>query len=124
MGKMNKSLKIGISLMLLCTFFAAAGQLFFKYASKDFSLILTNLLTNYYLILGFFFYAFGALLLIIALKFGELSVLYPFESINFVWVTFLSFWFLGEKLNHFKIWAVVFIIFGVVLIARGSKDGK
>ncbi len=119
---MDKNLKIGILIMLLCTLFTAAGQLFFKYSSESFQLNLT-LLTNYNFILGLVLYGVGALLLIIALKFGDLSVIYPFVSLTFIWVMFISARILGEEMNNFKIGAVIFIIFGVILIARGS-DGK
>jgi drug/metabolite transporter (DMT)-like permease len=118
-----KNLKLGILIMLLCTVFTAAGQLFFKYGSETFEWNL-SLLTNYNLILGLVLYGAGALLLIVALKFGDLSVIYPIVSLTFIWVMFISVWFLGEKITNFKIGAVIFIVFGVVLIARGSKDGK
>lgn len=116
-----KNLKLGILIMLVCTLFTATGQLFLKYGSADFQLNLLELLTNYNLILGLVLYAAGAVLLVVALKFGDLSVIYPIVSLTFVWVMFISMWFLGEEMNNFKIGAVIFIIFGVVLIARGSK---
>tara|TARA_Y100000310_G_C20563944_1_gene754506 strand:+ start:305 stop:712 length:408 start_codon:yes stop_codon:yes gene_type:complete len=116
--------KIGILIMLVCTLFTATGQLFFKYGSQTFRLDIVSLLTNYNLILGFTLYGFGALLLIVALKFGELSVIYPFVSLTFIWVMMVSFWILGETLNNLKIGAVIFIVFGVTLIARGGKNGK
>lgn len=118
-----KNLKLGILIMLVCTFFTAAGQLFLKYGSVNFGWSMMGLFGNYNLILGLILYGAGALLLIIALKFGDLSVIYPFVSLTFIWVMFISFWVLGEQINNFKIGAVFFIIFGVILIARGS-DGK
>ena len=62
----------------------------------------------------------GALLLIVALKFGDLSKLYPFVSLTFIWVMILSVLALGEKLNSFKISAVILVISGIILIG-GSK---
>jgi drug/metabolite transporter (DMT)-like permease len=121
---MNKNLKVGILIMLICTLFTAAGQLFFKYGSESFKWNIIELITNYNLILGFVLYGIGALLLIIALRFGELSVIYPFVSLTFIWVTVISFWFLGEQINNFKIGAVIFIVLGVSLIAWGSNDEK
>jgi len=120
---MDKNLKLGILIMLLCTFFTATGQLFFKYSSESFQWNIISLLTNYNLILGFVIYGVGALLLIVALKFGDLSTIYPFVSLTFIWVMFISSWVLGEKINNFKIGAIVFIVFGVILIAGGS-NGK
>ena len=116
-----KNLKLGIVIMLLCTLFTAAGQLFFKYGSKTFEWDLYSLITNYNLIGGLFLYGVGALLLIVALKFGDLSVIYPIVSLTFIWVMIISSLILKETINNFKIGAVIFIIFGVVLVARGSK---
>lgn len=120
---MRNKMKQGIFLMVICTAFTALGQLFFKYGSVNFSFNLYSLLTNYNLMLGFFLYGVGACLLIVALKFGNLSVLYPFVALNFVWVMLLSVFMLGERMNSFKINAVILIIFGVVLIGgSGSED--
>jgi drug/metabolite transporter (DMT)-like permease len=120
---MDKNLKIGLLIMLLCTLFTAVGQLFFKYGSVNFGWSIAGLFGNYNLILGLFLYGLGAVLLIVALKFGDLSVIYPIVSFTFIWVMFISVWFLGEKITNFKIGAVIFIVFGVILIARGS-NGK
>jgi len=119
---MKNNLKLGIAIMILCTLFTAAGQLFFKYSSQTFEWNISSLITNYNLILGFVLYALGAGLLIIALKFGDLSVIYPFVSLTFIWVMIISVWFLGEKLNNFKFGAIIFIIFGVVMISRGESQ--
>jgi len=111
---------IGILLMVTCTIFTAIGQLFFKYSSTTFSLDFISLITNYDLIIGFVFYGLGALLLIIALNFGELSKLFPFVSLNFVWIILLSVFVLGESLNSFKINAIILVILGIIFIG-GSK---
>ena len=117
----NKNTKLGIIIMLICTIFTASGQFFFKHSAKSFQWDIISLLTNYNLIFGAFFYAVGALLLIVALKYGDLSVVYPFVSLTFIWVMIISFIFFQEVINNFKVAAVIFIIFGVTLIARGSK---
>ncbi len=118
-----KNLKLGILLMIICTLFTAVGQLFFKYGSVSFQWNLVGLITNYNLILGFAFYAIGAILLIIALKFGNLSVIYPFIALNFIWVMVISSLVLKEIINNFKIGAVILTIFGTILISRGN-NGK
>lgn len=118
-----KNLKLGILLMVLCTLFTATGQLFFKYSSTSFEWNIFSMITNHNLILGFIFYAFGAGMLIAALRFGNLSLIYPFVALTFVWVMFISGWILKENINNLKIGAAVFIIFGIVLVA-GSNNGK
>lgn len=113
---MKKNLKLGIILMVICTMFTALGQLFFKFGSKTFQWNLLDLISNYNLILGLGFYGLGAMLLIVALKYGDLSVIYPFVSLTFVWVILLSFFVFNEVINSFKINAVVLIILGIVFI--------
>lgn len=112
-------------LVLLCTAVTSAGQILYKIASKSLSLNFVSLITNVPLILGLISYFIGAVLLIIALRNGELSVLYPFISTGFVWVSLLSIKFLGETMSPQK-WAGVAVIFmGITLIGIGStKSGK
>lgn len=119
---MNKDkTKIGIIIMIICTLFTALGQLFFKYSSQSFELNIISLITNYNLILGFIFYGLGALLLIIALRFGELSAIYPFISLTFIWVMVISLIVFNETINSFKINALILIISGTILIFRGER---
>ncbi len=101
----------------------ASGQLFLKLGSKDLSFSF-EIIKNYHLLLGILFYVIAAILLIISLKFGELSVLYPILSLSFVWTTILSFTILNESINLFKIIAILFIVFGVSLISKDSKTKK
>ena len=117
---MAKNIKLGVLLMFACTIFTATGQYFFKQSSGNFTFNLLEIISNYPLILGFFFYGIGALLMMVAFKYGDLSKLYPFVSLNFIWVTLISILFLGEKLNSYKINAVILVIFGVILIGGSS----
>lgn len=121
---MNRNLKKGFATIVICTLFTAMGQLFFKQGANNLEGSLLSLITNYNLLLGFLFYAMGAFLFIFALRFGDLSVIYPFVSLTFIWVTFLAFWILKETLTPFKIGAIIFIVSGVTLIARGSDHGR
>ena len=117
----KNNLKLGIALMVLCTLFTAFGQLFYKYGSETFSFTLQGILTNHFLFLGFFFYGVGAIILMMALKYGNLSLLYPFVSLNFIWVTLLSVFKLNEHINSFKINAIILVILGVFFI--GGSGG-
>jgi uncharacterized membrane protein len=61
------------------------------------------------------------LLFIPALKGGDLSVLYPFVALAYIWVSLLSVKFLGEKMNKFKWLGIALIIIGVSFIGIGSN---
>ncbi|MDD5086891.1 MAG: EamA family transporter [Candidatus Nanoarchaeia archaeon] len=116
-----KTKKEAILLVLICTFFTSVGQLFLKIGSKNLSFNFIELLTNLPLIVGFSFYIIGAVILIFALKNGELSVIYPFIATSFVWVSFLSVIFLKEVMNILK-WSGLFvIILGMAFIGKGGS---
>jgi drug/metabolite transporter (DMT)-like permease len=113
-------MKKGIILMLICTIFTALGQFFFKNASKNITFSF-NFLYNYNLWLGLFFYGIGAILMVVALRFGELNTLYPIVSLTFVWVSLISIFILKDTFSLTKISGIGVIITGVFIIQRGSK---
>ena len=121
--KKIKSKKINLKailLVVLCTVFTSLGQIFWKIGTKNLELNLMSIIINIPFILGFVFYGLGLILLISALKFGDLSFLYPFIALSFVWVGLLSHFFLEETLNLLKIVAIIIIITGVAIIGLGG----
>lgn len=104
----------GILIMLFASVFACVGQLFWKLsASRGFL----------WAVIGFGFYGLGALFMLYAYKFGEVSVLQPVMSMNYVISLILGAAVLSEPLTKWKIIGVLVIIIGVVFIGAGS-DGK
>jgi len=110
-----------IALVSSATLIGAFGPILLKKASEKKLSKIKSLITNYHLIGGVFLYAIGTILFIPALKGGDLSVLYPFVSLTYVWVSFLSVKFLGEKMNVMKWWGIGMIILGVSFIGIGSS---
>jgi len=120
-----------ILFVLLCTIATAFGQIFLKIGSGTnfssaidvlLSLDLFNPLVKpiYALFLGLCLYGIGASLLILALRYGELSVIYPIFATNYVWVTLLSSYYFGEQIHLFKIIGIFAIVSGIALIGIGS----
>ena len=104
-----------VFLVLFCTLLTSSAQILWKKGSAgDFLL----------LFFGFALYGIAAVFLIIALKNGELSVLYPFIATSFIWVSFLSVRYLGEGMNGLKWIGIVFILVGVSFIGLGSKNSE
>ena len=83
-----KKNKKGIILMIISSICACVGQMLWK-MSADKGLI--------YMIVGFGFYGVGALVMIIAYRYGKLSVLQPMLSLNYVLSIVLAAIVLGEK---------------------------
>lgn len=109
-----------IFLVIICTLFTSSGQIFWKYASTNLDNFV-SVITNIPLILGFVFYGLGAILLIIALKYGELSIIYPFIALSFVWVNIASLFLFGEFISVFNWLGIISIIAGVSLIGYGGS---
>ncbi len=80
-----------------------------------------GLLTNYSLIFGYVLYGINTLLLVLALREGELSMLYPIIALTYVWVTLLSYMLLSEKSNLCKNLGIAAIVLGVAVLGRGER---
>jgi len=112
-----------VGLVMVCTLLAAAGQMFIKTgASQLTSISPWEMVHTAPLVGGYSLYGLATVLFVLALRDGELSVLYPLISMTYVWVTFLSVWLLGEGLNFFKLAGVGLIVLGVTLLGRGGQS--
>lgn len=107
-----KKNKKGILLMLCSSLLVCFGQLFWKLSDNG------NLL---FLIIGFVLYALGALIMLYAYKFGELSILQPMLSANYIFTIILAVLVLREEFTLFKLLGIIIITFGVILIGGGEK---
>ena len=110
-----------ILLVISATLVGAFGPILLKKASAKKLSSIKSLSTNYHLFGGIALYALGTLLFIPALKGGDLSVLYPFVSLSYIWVSLLSVKFLGERMNKLKWMGIGLIVLGVAFIGLGSK---
>lgn len=111
----NKSLYKGIALILLSALFACTGQLLWKLAAGSNSLLLVAL--------GLVLYALGALLMILALRYGELSVLHPMMSAGYVLSLLLGAAVLNEKITVYRVLGVAVIIVGLIFLSS-SEGGQ
>jgi uncharacterized membrane protein len=107
-----------ILLTIFATFIGAFGSLYLKKGSKHVSKDFFKLITNYELLFGIFLFLFSSVFYITALKYGELSLLYPITSVSYIWVSLLSVKFLNENMNKYKWLGITLIVIGVVFISR------
>jgi multidrug transporter EmrE-like cation transporter len=110
-----------VLLVFCCTVLGAAAQIFMKVGMEHFTLNLPAILTNLPLILGYGLYGVNTLLLVVALRDGELSMLYPIIALTYVWVTLLSYTLLHEPPNVFKNIGIGTIVAGVAVLGRGGR---
>tara|TARA_Y100000310_G_scaffold342188_1_gene444205 strand:- start:3025 stop:3363 length:339 start_codon:yes stop_codon:yes gene_type:complete len=106
-----------ILFVAFCAFLGAIGQVLFKLGAPTAKLNF-SILTNYHIIFGLVLYALATVLFIYALKFGEVSLLYPVIATSYIWVMLFATIFLGEKVNYFNWFGVFLIISGIYFIVR------
>ncbi|HVO99871.1 MAG TPA: EamA family transporter [Bryobacteraceae bacterium] len=111
-------------LIILFTFLAATAQVMWKYATNALGEhpSLHALITSVPLFAGLAMYGLGAMLMIVALKHGELSVLYPLISLSYVWVAILSVILFQEAMNPLKLAGIIVIMAGVGILGRGAHQ--
>ena len=113
----NSKLSLGIAFMIISSICTCSGQLFWKLAaSSNYSLL--------YYAFGFTLYGCGALLMITAFKFGELSVLHPMLSIGYILSLFLGSIFLKEIITLKSIIGVSCIFIGMIFLSMRTKGEK
>ena len=109
-----------VGLTLLCSVFGALGQAFFKGASEKVGLTdPMSWIANWKLLVGLSFYGLATVLFVFALKYGQLSALYPVIAMSYVWVLLIACFYFQEKINVMNWVGVALIVLGVALTAGG-----
>ncbi len=113
-----------IMLVVLADLIGAMGSILLKIGSGSITRNWRSVFTNYrrtlILVVGLTLFGISAIIFTIALRGGELSVLYPFVSIGYIFIVILSRLVLKERITVWKASGIGFIILGVVLIGFGS----
>jgi drug/metabolite transporter (DMT)-like permease len=109
-------------MIVVFTLLSAAAQVLMKFGTNYLKLhpSIMGVLTDFPLIAGLALYGVGAALMVLALRHGELSVLYPLISLSYVWVAILSVVVFGEIMNPFRIAGICVIMAGVAVLGLGA----
>ena len=102
----------GVMLMIGSSVCVCVGQLLWK-LSVEYGLLP--------LLAGFVLYGLGALLMVMAYRYGKLSVLQPILSLNYVLSLILAALALNETISIWKCLGIVAVITGLILITRENK---
>jgi drug/metabolite transporter (DMT)-like permease len=112
-----------IALVFGCTVLGAGAQALIKSAAGGLeNPTLIGIITNLTLLGGLSLYGLSTILLVAALRRGELSLLYPVISLTFVWVTVLSVTLFHERINVFKLLGIGVIMVGVAVLGRDGES--
>lgn len=115
-------------LVLLCTVIGAAAQILIKMGAGALGehpgLVETaiGILTTPSLFAGYALYGVNTVLLVLALRHGELSILYPVITLTYVWVTGLSVFMFHDSVNLVKSLGIAIIISGVAILGRAETS--
>jgi drug/metabolite transporter (DMT)-like permease len=102
-----------------CTLISAAAQILMKIGMNHVTkLDPIALATNLPLIAGYALYGVFCLMMILALREGELSLLYPIISLAYVWVALLSYFIFHDTINPLKLTGIAAIMLGVAMLGR------
>jgi len=119
-----KTAKWAMGLVFLSTLLSATGQILIKTGANVLRPDILAIITNVPLIVGYCLYGLAAVMLVVSLKYGELSVLYPIYAMNFIWVAIASPIFFPDTdyMNALKWAGVLAVVLGVIAIGFGSKE--
>lgn len=111
--KMSKLSK-GIAIMLCSSLLTCIGQLCWKLSAGQSTIL--------FILAGFGLYGVGALLMILALHYGDLSKLHPLLSAGYVLSVILGAAVLKEPITVWKIVGIVLIFVGLLLINLPERN--
>jgi drug/metabolite transporter (DMT)-like permease len=112
-----------VLLISFCTLISAAAQILMKVGMSHVTkLDPIALATNVTLVAGYALYGVFCLMMILALRQGELSLIYPIISLAYVWVTVLSYFIFHDSINPLKLTGIVTIMTGVAMLGRQGPE--
>jgi drug/metabolite transporter (DMT)-like permease len=104
-------------LTITTIFLISAGQILFKLAATSFDLnarsLLINAFYNKYLIIAVLLYGLTTILWLYVLKNVPLKIAYPFGGLAYIFVPFLSYYFLKENISTANVIGCLIIVVGV-----------
>jgi uncharacterized membrane protein len=105
---------------VLCVFGLAIGQILFKYSATSLSETGSyfSLKTATTLFFAFLIYVITSLAWVWVLQKIALGRVYPLTALAFILVPFGSYLFFGERYQAQYMLGILFIVFGIILVAR------
>lgn len=110
-----------IILVLIGSFIGSFGTVFLKAGADKLERTLHGLLTNWRLPLGIAIYLTSFGMYTVAVKNGELTILYPMVSLGYLWTLIWSRLIFKEPLTRNKFIGVGMILMGVVVLNLGNR---
>jgi drug/metabolite transporter (DMT)-like permease len=107
-------------LVVVASFIGSFGAVFLKLGSGQLKHGLRRIV-NYRLAVGIALYLLSSCFFIMAIREGELTVLYPLVSMSYVWTLLWSRLFFKEPFTRHKFLGIFLILAGVSFIGIGNR---
>jgi len=117
---MNQTPLSSILMVLASTVIGSFGAVFLKLGAGPLKNGLRHIL-NWKLVAGLVLFVGSSVPFVMALRHGELSVLYPMASLTNVWTLGWSKLFFNESITRGKVGALAMILLGLVCIGVGGR---
>jgi drug/metabolite transporter (DMT)-like permease len=116
-----------VLLVFCCTLLGAGAQVLIKTDAGTLRVdtpvtLIVSLLHSWMLLAGFTLYGGSTVLLVLALRHGHLSLLYPVIALTFVWVAILSVVIFHDSMNGMKLTGIAIIVGGVAILGKGGAS--
>jgi drug/metabolite transporter (DMT)-like permease len=82
------------------------------------------MLTVWPLFAGFALYGVVTVIMVFALRHGEISRLYPVMALGYIWVPLASVIFLDEPLSAIQMLGIAIIVSGVAILGLGGRGSR
>lgn len=105
-------------ILLFMTGIGAVASLFLKKATGTDNII--GLIKNKNLYFGGILYVISAVLNIYILRYLDYSIVLPLTSFTYIWTMILSKFILDEKISKKKIFGVILIISGAIMVTTNT----
>ncbi len=110
-----------ILLMFAASFIGSFGAVFLKSGALRLSRNWREIVANWRLFAGILAYGGSSALFVVALKGGDLNVLYPMVSLGYIFTLAWSKMFFGEPLTKAKFAGVGLILAGILVLNLGNR---
>lgn len=110
-----------ILLVLLASVIGSFGAVFLKSGAHRMKRHWKSFAFNWRLGAGVLFFLLSSVFFIAGIKKGELTILYPMNSLGYIWTLFWSRIFFNEPLTKNKFFGLGLILAGIACLNFGNK---
>ena len=108
-------------LVMLASFIGSFGAVFLKSGATKLKMDWRTLAYNWRLAAGVCSFLLSSVFFVMGVRQGELTILYPMNSLGYLWTLLWSRLFFGEPLTRNKFLGLGMILIGVAFLGLGNR---